>query len=175
MLARLAAAESLEETLQTGLRDVIALHGAEMGNVQMLAADGDLLIVAARGLSRAFLETFERVRLDSGSVCGRVLRSGKPLFVQDVALDADFAPYSAFAASVPFRSVLSCPLVRRGGELIGVISAHSANLFAPSRLELSTAETYAGHLADAIARRVPSPRERAAVAERLSRGLLEPA
>jgi hypothetical protein len=49
MLSRLAEAKTLDEKIQAGLRDVIALHGAEMGNVQFPGIDGHLVIVAARG------------------------------------------------------------------------------------------------------------------------------
>ena len=47
MLSRLAEAKTLVEKIQAGLRDVIALHGAEMGNVQFPGIDGHLVIVAA--------------------------------------------------------------------------------------------------------------------------------
>lgn len=167
MLSRLASARTLDEKIQAGLRDVIALHGAEMGNVQFPGSDGRLLIVAARGLSLAFLETFDRVALDSGTICGRAARSGKPVFVADVATDVDFKPYAEFAHSVPFRSVLSCPLTSSSGEFVGMVSAHSAHVFAPTTLELRSAEIYARHLADALVSLAPAP-ERARYAERCS-------
>jgi hypothetical protein len=37
MLSRLADAKTLDQTIQVGLRDILALHGAEMGNVQLPA------------------------------------------------------------------------------------------------------------------------------------------
>lgn len=171
MLQRLGAAKTLAETIDSGLRDVIALHGAEMGNVQLPGTDGRLVVAAARGLGRAFLKTFERVSIDSGTVCGRAAKLGKPLFIPDVSLDEDFKPYREFAASVPFRSVLSCPLTSSAGELVGMVSAHSAHVFAPTPLELRSAETYARHLADAIASLAP-PSVRVAYAERCSSALM---
>lgn len=171
MLSRLAGAMTLHEKIQAGLRDVVALHGAELGNVQIPGSDGRLVIVAARGLGPAFLKTFERVAFDSGTVCGRAARSGKPVFVPDVRADAEFEPYIRFANSVPFRSVLSLPLTSSGGELVGVVSAHSVHVFAPTALELRAGETYARHLADDVVR-LASRAERVAYAERCSAELL---
>jgi GAF domain-containing protein len=174
MLSRLAEAKTLDEKIQAGLRDVIALHGAEMGNVQLPGIDGHLVIVAARGLSLAFLKIFERVSTDSGTVCGRAARSGKPVFVSDVRADVDFKPYVDFANSVPFRSVLSLPLTSSTGEFVGMVSAHSAHAFAPTALELRSGEIYARHLADALVSLAPAP-ERIGYAERCSAELLKSA
>lgn len=171
MLSRLSAARSLEEKIQAGLRDVIALHGAEMGNVQMPGSDGRLVIVAARGLGLPFLKMFERVSFDSGTVCGRAAGRGTPVFVPDVASDADFKPYLEFARSVPFRSVLCFPLTSSAGEFVGMVSAHSANVFTPTALELRTAEAYARYFADALAGLAPAA-ERAGFAERCSAELI---
>lgn len=171
MLSRLEAASTIDEKIQVALRDVVALHGAEMGNVQLPGRDGQLVIVAARNLTLAFLKMFERVAIDSGTVCGRAARAGKPVFVADVRTDADFQPYVELADSVPFRSVLSFPLVTSGGELVGMVSAHSVNVIGPTALELRTAETYAWHFADAIAHVAPAA-DRIDYAERCSAQLL---
>jgi len=172
MLSRLAAAKTLHEKVQAGLRDVIALHGAEMGNVQFPGHDERLVIVAARGLGLAFLKTFDRVALDSGTVCGRAARSGKPVFVSDVRDDADFKPYVDFANSVPFRSVLSLPLISSVGEFVGMVSAHSAHVFAPTQLELRSGEIYSRHLADEVVS-LASASERIAYAEHWSAELMK--
>jgi GAF domain-containing protein len=174
MLSRLAEAKTLDEKIQAGLRDVIALHGAEMGNVQFPGIDGHLVIVAARGLGLAFLKTFERVSTDSGTVCGRAARAGKPVFVSDVSADVNFKPYVDFANSVPFRSVLSLPLTSSTGEFVGMVSAHSAHTFAPTALELSSGEIYARHLADALVSLAPAS-ERIGYAERCSAELMKSA
>jgi hypothetical protein len=74
----------MDEKIDVAMRDVIALHGAERGNVQLLGLDGRLVIVAARGFGPEFFKVFERVSVDSGSVCGRAAKLGKPVFVPDV-------------------------------------------------------------------------------------------
>jgi len=152
MLSRLSATRDLSEALDVAVRDFVSLHGAEMGDLQLVGSHGDLVIVAARGVSRAFLEMFERVSVDSGSVCGRAARDRQPTFIPDVSIDPDFAQYRAFAASVPFRSVLSCPLAAADGSLMGVLSALSSQPFKPTALELSTAQSYCAKLAAVIAK-----------------------
>lgn len=171
MLSRLASAKALDEKVQVGLRDFVALHGAEMGNVQFPGIDGRLVIIAERGLGRAFLKTFERVAFDAGTVCARAARLGKPVFVPDVRADVHFQPYVEFADSVPFRSVLSHPLTSSAGELVGMVSAHSAHIFSPTAIELRAGETYARRLADEIVS-LASESERVAYAERCAAELM---
>lgn len=171
MLTRLAIARRPEDILQVGLRDVIALHGAERGNIQLVGSDGQLVQVAAHALGHEFLRAFERLSPDAGTVCCRAVRAGRPVFVADVRLDPDFAPYRQLAASVPFRAVLCCPLIASDGCFVGAMSAHSTNSFRPTTLEMQTVETYGRHLADAIAAALPHAL-RPAVAEKLCRQLL---
>jgi GAF domain-containing protein len=152
MLQRLSAAEGLRDILDVALHDAIALHGAERGDIQLLAADGALVIVAQRNLTEAFLRAFRRVTTDSGTVCERAMVARDVVFVRDVAQDAAFAPYLALAQSVPFRSVLSLPLVSSAQRCVGVLSVHSASRFDPTPLELDSIRRYAGALADAIVR-----------------------
>jgi GAF domain-containing protein len=151
MLQRLMAAHELREILEVALRDVIALHGAERGNIQLVAPDGNLVIVAQRNLSLAFLSTFRRVAHGSGSVCERAMGSDEIVFVADVEEDRAFAPYLALARAEPFRSVLSTPLRTSQHELIGVLSVQSASRFTPTPLELDSIRRYSERLADAIA------------------------
>ena len=92
--------------------------------------------------------------------------------MSDIRADVDFKPYVEFANSVPFRSVLSIPLTCSAGEFVGMVSAHSANSFAPTPLELRSGEVYARHLADALASLAPAS-ARGAYAERCSAELIE--
>lgn len=152
MLSRLATVGNLAEALRVALRDFVSLYGAEMGDVQLAGRDGALVIVEARGLSREFLETFRRVSASSGSGCGRAARDRAPIFIPDVSVDAEYAEYRDFAASVPFRSVLSCPLLAPTGEVRGMISGLSSHLLVPTRLELAAAHAYCVELSAVIGR-----------------------
>lgn len=63
MSARLHAQSVFERAIKVILEDSIALHGAELGNVQLLAGDY-LVIVLQRGFKTPFLEFFREVRSD---------------------------------------------------------------------------------------------------------------
>lgn len=149
MLQRLRAAGDLESTLQVALTDVVALHGAERGSIQLFNTQGQLVVVRNCGLPRPFLQKCERLELTDGTVCARAAARGATVFVRDVEEDEAFEPYRAAARAVPFRSVLSSPLLRPEG-CMGVISVHFANRFTPSGLELQSLESYCRHVADRI-------------------------
>jgi hypothetical protein len=70
MNQRLKACDAFEAAVTTILSDIVALHGAEFGNVQ-LAAGATLIIVAEQGLRAPFLLAFREVRISDGCACGR--------------------------------------------------------------------------------------------------------
>ena len=103
MTERLLLSRTFEGTVQTILDDVIALLGAEYGNVQLSIGD-ELVIAAQRGLSADFLKTFRRVKKDDGSACGRALRIGETVIIRDVESDPKFAAFRPDAKKAGFRS-----------------------------------------------------------------------
>lgn len=170
MLQRLRAARDLEHGLAVALGDVVALLGAERGNIQLLDTRGQLVIVRHSGLPRAFLETFARMGMDDGFVCARAAMHQQTLLVPDVEEDAAFAPFLAIARAVPFRSVLSSPLVATADGCIGTVSVHFANRFSPSAIELDSLERYCGELAQFLCSGRPGAELRR-IAEGLSAAL----
>ena len=170
MVSRLHAARDLKQILDVAVADVLALLGSERGNIQLLDRKGRLVIVAQLGLSREFLTAFRRVKLTEGSICARAAGEKKVVFVPDVEKDAEFAPYVQLARKIPFRSVVSSPIVTADGTFIGVVSAHSANLFAPTDLELQTLSNYCTELAHHLSRQLKADRQE--IAEALSAELL---
>jgi GAF domain-containing protein len=147
MVRRLLPKETFEETIHSILDDVIALHGAEFGNIQLPVGD-DLVIVAQRGLSEAFLQTFRRVRKDDGCACGRALRSGASVIIRDVEKDPEFAAFRKDAASAGFRAVQSTPMFNREGKFLGVISTHFAQVHEPTEIEMAALKEYGFIAAD---------------------------
>lgn len=161
MLDRLRAARGLQDTLAVALADVMALHGAERGNLQLFDARGHLRIVAQRGLSHAFLQAFVRVKPGDGTVCARAALQHQTVSVPDVEQDAACAPFLPIARSAPFRAALSSPLELPQSRAVGIISVYFANPFVPSPLELKCLEGYCAQLARVLCERVPGgdPRE----------------
>ena len=92
MTQRLQSQRSFEAATETLLNDVVALHGAEYGDLQLLVGN-DLILVAHRGLSVPFLRAFRRVTPGDGCACGRALREGRTVVVVDVTKDPDYAAF----------------------------------------------------------------------------------
>ena len=138
---RLHATRTFEEAIATILDDIIALHGAEYGNVQLPIGD-ELAIVAQRGLTEAFLKAFKRVKKDDGCACGRALRLRRTVVIRDVEEDAEFSAFLKDARAAAFRAVQSTPFFTSDGLLLGIVSTHFANVHEPTPIELKTLQSY---------------------------------
>jgi PAS domain S-box-containing protein len=149
-LARLdAASERLwrTESLRAGLDEMLAasieLLGGDMGDIQLLDAEQNVLrFVAYRGFKLEFLEVFREVSADYGCSCGRALRNGKPVVVEDVELDAPFMPYRSIARAAGFRAAVSAPLFGHRGAPLGIISVYFHSPHRPSVLDMHRLELY---------------------------------
>lgn len=141
MTRRLVENRDLDGVVRTILDDVIALLGAEYGNIQLPIGE-ELAIAAQRGLSASFLKTFWRVRKDDGSACGRALAAGLPVIISDIEKDEGFAVFRQDARQAGFRAVQSTPMFTRDGLLFGIVSTHFANVHEPTSLEMNTLKAY---------------------------------
>src|SRR5262245_2011856 len=80
------AGSSVQECLEGILDAAIALTGADRGNIQLFdPADSTLKIVAHRGFEPRFLHHFTVVDRDEAAVCGRAMRGGERVVVDDVS------------------------------------------------------------------------------------------
>src|SRR5579863_5221968 len=149
MIQRLLEQTTVEGAIQTILDDVIAMHGAEYGNVQ-IPIGNELVIVAQRGLSEEFLKTFRRVYRYDGTSCGRALRSGEVVQIADVERDPQFAAYKMDAKRAGFRSVQSAPFFTLDKRLMGVVSSHFVNPHQPSNVEVEMLKAYSLPAADHV-------------------------
>lgn len=146
MTQRLQSQRTFEAAVETVLNDVVALHGAEYGDFQLVNRDR-LVIVAQRGLSAAFLQTFKSVPRDAGCACGRAWRLKRTVVVADVDRDRDYAPFRTDARAAGYRAVQSTPLMTRG-KVMGMISTLFANPHEPTPIELEILGRYARVAAD---------------------------
>jgi len=132
--------EGLEQILDAG----IALLGADMGNIQLLNPQKQTLgIVAHRGFGADFLAHFREVTASDNSCCGRCLRTGERIVLEDVNTDVDFAPYRAAAAIAGYRAIQSTPLLGVDGKPIGIFSTHFRQPHRPAAQELLWFDLYA--------------------------------
>lgn len=147
MTQRLEAQRDFEAAIETLLNDVVALHGAEFGDLQLLIGD-DLVLVAHRGFSPRFLRAFRRISRAHGCSCGRALREGRTVVVADVTKDPGFAAFRDEAQAAGYRSVQSTPIATSRGRVLGMVSTHFANVHEPTPIELDTLARYCRIAAD---------------------------
>ncbi|HVY58612.1 MAG TPA: GAF domain-containing protein [Xanthobacteraceae bacterium] len=155
MSARLRAEPDLKSAMARLLTDVVALHGAEFGDVQ-LAADGILFLVDQSGFDAPFVTAFKHVEVSSTTACARAFRHRAAVLIRDVGEDPEFQPYRAAAVMAGFRAVQSTPLIGTDGTCIGVVSTHFANPHMPTAIEMQTLDDYARVAADFVRTLAPS-------------------
>jgi PAS domain S-box-containing protein len=146
---RLLVATKLQLVLEEILDASIELQGADFGNIQLYDREtGALEIVAHRGFDQEFLEYFSDT--DENAACGRAMKRGERVVVEDVENDVEFEPHRRIAASAGFRAVQCTPLFDRNGELLGMLSTHFRQPHRPSERELRMTDLYARQAAEII-------------------------
>ena len=112
------------EVLEAALEAAMGATGAPRGNVQLAGADG-LRIVVQRGFEEPFLEYFALVS-EQPSACGRALRTGRRVLIEDVRLHEIFAGTHAgdVMEAAGARACQSTPLIAASGWILGMISTH---------------------------------------------------
>jgi DNA-binding CsgD family transcriptional regulator len=149
---RLLASSELRSLLDEVLHTTIALQNADFGNVQLYDRRRRTLeIVAQRGFRQDFLEHFDCVH-EGQAACGRALRRGERVVIEDVETDPEFEPHRAIAAAAGFRAMQSTPMFGRGGELLGMLSTHFRRPHRPSERERRLTDLYARKAAEMIER-----------------------
>src|SRR5262245_13046270 len=128
----------LQTVLDTLVESVARLCGAD--SAAMTRPKDDVLVLAASfGLPPGFIEVAKETRFvrGRGTITGRALLDGKPVQVEDVRADPEFALTEASEVG-GFRTVLAVPLLREG-ETIGVIALtrHKVQPFADKEIELA--------------------------------------
>ena len=146
-------AASIREGLDEMLSGILDLLDTEMGSVQLLDADGKILrIVAHHGFKPDFLEFSREISADQDTACGRALRAGSTVVVEDVELDETDAALRSLRRAAGYRAVVSAPLINSRGTPLGMISVHFPSPHRPSASEMQWLELYRRGTADFIDR-----------------------
>lgn len=166
---QLFAPSELPSLLEEVLDASINLQGADFGNIQLYNREtGNLDIVAQRGFNQEFLDYFRHT--DEGAACGRAMKQGKRVIVEDVEKDAEYEPHRQIAASAGYRAVQSTPLFERNGEPLGMLSTHFRKPHRPAERELRMTDIYARQAAEMIGAKLGEERLRRSE-ERLRRAM----
>ena len=147
---------ALYEKLVEGARIIMR---SDFATVQQLyphhGDNGELLLLASRGLSAEAEQFWTWVRAKSACACGRAMISGKRVLMPDVE-EATFLKGTADLAALRgsgIRSVQSTPLLSRSGQLVGMISTHWKVPHIPSERDLRLLDILARLAADLIERK----------------------
>ena len=123
--ARAAQDRKLASALTLLLRDLVKRTRADFGDIQFYEPESGRLHIAAQiNFRKAFLDHFAEVTADDGSVCGRALATRAGVWVENVEAEAFFTRHLAIARENEISAVKSLPLVRDGGQLLGMLSLH---------------------------------------------------
>lgn len=140
---RLMDAVELPKAMEEILVEIIALQGADFGNVQFYDAETSFLrMVAQRGFSEAFLATFRVVDSNDETACGRALRERSRVVIGDLDKDPGYVPYRAIAGREGYRAVQSTPMLGRDGVLKGMLSTHFRQPHVLSQRDLQLTDLY---------------------------------
>jgi PAS domain S-box-containing protein len=133
----------------------VDLMSSDMASIQVFQPErNELRLLAWKGFHPQSAAFWERVRLDSGSICAAAVSAGRRIIVPDVetselvvgAPDADEYRRSGI------RAVQSTPLVSRRGRLLGMISTHWRAVHRPPERALDSLDVLARQAADLIER-----------------------
>jgi PAS domain S-box-containing protein len=151
---RLWESRSLAAGLDEILRTARALTGAGKGNVQLLNAQRNILsIVTADGFGPAFMGVFEHIPADDRRpACGRALAAGRPIVIEDVMADPEYAPFRETAQAAGYRAVIAVPLFAADGATLGALSVHFPSPHRPTEAEMRRLALYCRQASDFIQR-----------------------
>ena len=150
---RLFRTRTRSEGINLMLDGVIRLLAADKGNVQLFDQERGVLVLAAhRGFGDEFVDVFQEVSAGSDTACGRALQTGATVVIEDVEVDAEYAPLRPIARSAGYRGVISTPLITAEGPTVGMLSVHFASPHRPSATQLQRLDLYARRAAGFIER-----------------------
>jgi len=108
----------LDEILNKSLDKMMEMTGVRSAGVYLLdEKSNDLVFVAHRGFSKAFLKGMKRFQLGVG-VMGKSVLSGEPMFIEDYPSDPDAFP---LAIEEGLRSLCMIPL-KSGAKIYGTLN-----------------------------------------------------
>jgi signal transduction histidine kinase/DNA-binding response OmpR family regulator len=150
--ARLWRCRNLHEGLEEMLSAVLELLGADKGHIQLLNPNGVLTIGVQHGFDKDFLEHFHEISAEHDSACGRALRSGQTVVIEDVNGDTSYGRLRPIAHAAGYRTVISTPLIAGDGILQGMLSTYFSSVYHADEQELRRLDLYIRQASDFIHR-----------------------
>ena len=150
---RLWLKRDLPKALDEILAGAIELLGADKGIIRIFdPTRGMLKIEAHRGFTQEFIDSFREVSAVIDSPCGRTLRSGQRIVIEDVAEDKLFTPFRPRARSAGVRAVQSTPIMSRDRAPLGTLTTHFHLVYKPAEHDLRLLDLYVRQASEIIER-----------------------
>ncbi|MEJ2736707.1 MAG: GAF domain-containing protein [Anaerolineae bacterium] len=149
-----SASLDLDEILNGALEKTLDVTGGEAGGIYLLnsngcadCAQGDTLKLAAhKGIDASLLDAIDDLAVGEG-FSGRVVETGKPLFVTD--LSADVRLTRTAVTDQGYRSVAIAPLISRG-RVLGSLFIMTSTVMQQAEQDLELLSSIAGQVAVAV-------------------------
>jgi PAS domain S-box-containing protein len=144
-----AFSDLLNEILEAG----IAITEADVGDIGLVDADGEMRIAAQRGFKPPFLEFLDKVH-DGPLAYGSALQHGERVIIEDIASSPLIfgTPTLAVMLDAGVRALQSTPLVSRSGLVLGMFSTYYRTLRGPTERALRLIDVLVRLAADLIER-----------------------
>jgi signal transduction histidine kinase len=147
LTAALSQARALEDIFAAALDGIGHAFGIERASILLFDPDGVMRFKAWRGLSEMYRRTAEGHTPWSDDT-----KDARPIVVADVNDEPSLANLRAVIVGEGIRALAFVPLVHRG-KLLGKFMLYAPTPYQFTAEEIQLAETIAGHIAVAVARR----------------------
>jgi signal transduction histidine kinase len=147
LTAALSQASALEEIYEAALAGLRHALGIERASILLFDPDGVMRFKAWRGLSESYRQTTEGHTPWSPDTKG-----ARPVLVADVGSEPSLASLRAIITAEGIRGLAFVPLIHRG-NLLGKFMLYYPTVHEFGEDEIQLAQTIAGHIAIAVARR----------------------
>lgn len=150
---RLLAITDLNTALKEVLAFAVQLLNADFGNFQLYnETTGVLELAAQQGIDAAFITAFREVDCNENTICGRAIRTGKRIVIENVEQAELADPDRDIAIAVGFRAFQSTPLFDSNGKLLGVLSTYFRTPHHPADADLMKLDLYIRQAIDFVGR-----------------------
>jgi PAS domain S-box-containing protein len=151
--SRLWRSRDLRQALEEILAGAIELLGADMGTIRILDTQrGVLKVEAHRGFKQKALDLIDRVPAAGDSLCGRALRAGERMVIEDVDTNDLFSPFRPLARAAGYRAMQTTPIMSHEGMPLGMLATHFRSAHKSSEQDLRLLDLYVRQAAEIIER-----------------------
>jgi PAS domain S-box-containing protein len=150
---RLVQPQEIDAMMENILAAAIDIAGADMGNVQLIDRETNIVrMVAQSGFQQPSLRFF--AENPGSAVCGEAIARAERVIVENIATHPIFAgtPAREVVLAAGAHALEATPLISRSGRVVGLISTHHRQSHIPTERQLVLLDVLARQAADFVER-----------------------